>query len=76
MSVESTRDKDQLTLKLNNGDLREFDRVMEKWHFKDHQSLMRFAISLLVLNENNFFSVKIDNQHRDVIPTSDLIKEN
>ena len=75
MSVQSKRENDKLILELDNGDLREFDKVMEKWSFKDHQSLVRFAISLLVLNENKSFSVKIDNQSQDIIPAAHLIKE-
>jgi hypothetical protein len=75
MSVQSKKENDKLILELDNGDLREFDKVMEKWSFKDHQSLVRFALSLLVLNENKSFPIKVDNQDRDIIPAPHLLKE-
>lgn len=55
MSVKSFVNKDHLTLILDNGDYTEFIKALEKWNFKDHQSLLRFAISLLALNENDHF---------------------
>ncbi len=75
MSVRSRKEGEKLILELDNGDCREFEKVMEKWSFKDHQSLMRFAISLLVLNENRHFPVKVDDKNRDVIPASHLLKD-
>ena len=73
MAVQSKKEDNKLILELDNGDLREFDKVMDKWKFKDHQSLMRFAISLLVLNENKSFPVKIDNQSTEIVPAPHLI---
>lgn len=76
MAVISDDTKDnEITLKIDNGDYIEFKKVMQKWKFKDHQSLMRFAISLLVLNENKYFPMKVDNQERDIVPAPHLIKE-
>lgn len=75
MSVKSSVNKDQLTLILDNGDYIEFMKTLEKWNFKDHQSLLRFAISLLVLNENNYFPLKVDGISRDIVPASHLIKD-
>lgn len=75
MSVKSFVNKDHLTLILDNGDYTEFIKALEKWNFKDHQSLLRFAISLLALNENNYFPLKVDGIARDVVPASHLIKD-
>jgi len=74
MSVQSKKEKDKLIIELDNGELREFEKVMDKWHFRDYQSLMRFAISLLVLNENKSFPIRIDNESTDIMPAAHLIK--
>lgn len=73
MSVKSIQDNDQLTLILDSGDYREFMKAFEKWNFKDHQSLLRFAITLLALNENNYFPLKVDGILRDIVPANHLI---
>lgn len=75
MSVYSKTEGDKLILELDNGDRTEFEKVMAKWSFRDHQSLMRFAVSLLVLNENKHFPIKVDNHERDIVPAVHLIKE-
>lgn len=74
MSVQSKVEGDKLVLTLDNGDYAEFKKVMDKWDFKDHQSLMRFALTLLTLNENNYFPIKLDNQPRDITPAPHLLK--
>lgn len=75
MSVQSKEEANKLMLELDNGDYTEFKKVMDKWKFKDHQSLMRFAISILVLNENSYFSIRVDNEERNIVPISSLLKE-
>ena len=75
MAVISSEKDNRLTLEIDNGDYQEFIKVMKKWSFKDHQSLMRFAVSLLVLNENNFFAVKIKDEDRFIVPAEDLLEK-
>ncbi len=75
MSVKSMEGKDRLTLILDNGDFIEFMKALEKWNFKDHQCLLRFAISLLALNENNYFPLLIDGIYRDIVPGTHLNKD-
>lgn len=74
MAVKSSEDKDKLILELDNGDRTKFKQIMDKWNFKDEQSLLRFAMSLLILNENDYFGVKIDGRDKDVIPAEDYLK--
>ena len=62
-------------LELDNGDLAKFKDVMEKWCFADHQSLMRFAISILFLAENKHVSIKLDGVEQTLIPSKDLLRQ-
>ncbi len=73
MAVTSKDGENKLNLEIDNGDYKEFMNAMKKWDFKDHQSLMRFAISLLVLNENKFFPIKVKNEERYIVPAADLL---
>ena len=74
MAVKSTKNHDTLTLTLDNGDLTKFEDAFKKWSFKDHQSFLRFAVSIFLLNEGNSFSIKMDNNQTDVVPVKDLLK--
>ena len=50
------------------------NEVLEKWSFKDYQSLLRFSISLLLLNEEKYITIKLDGEKKDLVPSKDLIK--
>lgn len=79
MSVKSTfnNEKSELTLILDNGDLKKLNDVMKKYSFKDYQSFIRFAVSLLLLNENEnkSVSIKMNGISTDVVPSDDLISK-
>jgi hypothetical protein len=74
MAVKSKKDGSKLILELDNGDISKLEEAMEKWNFKDHQSLIRFMVSMLILNEGKSFSLRIDGRQQDIIPSADLLK--
>lgn len=74
MAVKSKKEGDKLFLEIDNGELKKLDEVMEKWAFKDYQSLIQFAISILVLNEDRSVSIKRDGILQTFAPATDLLK--
>jgi hypothetical protein len=74
MAITSKNEENKLILDIDNGDLVKLNEVLEKWSFKDYQSLLRFSISLLLLNEENYITIKLDGEKKDLIPSKDLIK--
>ena len=75
MAIKSVRTNDKLTLEFDNGDIAKTDEVMQKWGFKDHQSFLRFVTSILLLNENKHFSIKIDGIQKDIVPAADYLRK-
>ena len=75
MAVISNEEENIIKLEINNGDYKEFKNAMKKWSFRDNQSLIRFAISLLVLNENKFFPIKVRDEDRYIVPAADLLEK-
>ncbi len=66
--------ENNLILNIDNGDLVKLKEVLNKLSFKDYQSLIRFSISLLLLNEEDYITIKLDGEKKDMIPSKDLIK--
>ena len=48
-----------LILALTGGDRQKFKEALSKWKFKDEQSMMRFVVSVLLLNEDEYFRLKM-----------------
>jgi len=42
----------KISLDIDNGDLRTIKNTIEKWKFKDIESYLKFAISVLARTEN------------------------
>ncbi len=74
MAVKSVSQDNKLILEIDNGDLAKLNEVMEKWSFKDYQSLLRFSVSILLLNEAKSFGLKIDGTQQEIIPAKELLK--
>ena len=51
MIKEKERKDDLMILEFTNGDIEKFDKVMKKYNFVDAQALIRFAVSILLVNE-------------------------
>jgi hypothetical protein len=77
MATETLSDTGQeLVLKLNNGDYARFKEAVDKWNFKDNQSLIRFILAILVLSEDKIISTRMDGLQKEVIPSKDFTKLN
>lgn len=48
MSVHVKEENQELVLTLDNGDREKFTQALNKWQFKDEESLLRFVVSLLL----------------------------
>ncbi len=75
MSVKCTSSSDKIILELDNGDCREFLNAISKWNFKDEESLIRFALSLLMLTENKYFQIKVDRVEKPIKPAPHLLRD-
>jgi len=64
----------ELHLILDNGDYEVFQIIKDKWGFKDEESLVRFALAVLIKAETN--SVEIENGQggkTTLRPTAEII---
>ena len=74
MAVKVTeKSESKITLEIDNGDKEKLEKVLEKWNFKDHQSLFRFAISILYLTEDNTLWINEKGEPNKIQPSDDLI---
>lgn len=74
MAVKSKREGDRLVLELDNGDLAKLDECMAKWPFRDHQSLLRFVISQLLVTEDHALWIKEGGRQQPIAPASELLR--
>ena len=63
-------------LEITNGDHDKFGTCMERWAFKDQQSLLRFSLSILLLAEEEEIWIKRDGSLEQIKPADDLLKLN
>jgi hypothetical protein len=75
MAIRDTIQDEKLHLIIDNGDLDKLDQVLDKWSFKDYQSLIRFSVSLLLLTEDKSISIKMKGSQTEIRPASELLKE-
>ena len=54
-------------------DYKKFKEAMTSWKFKDDQSLLRFAVSILVLSEDKIISTKMEGKQTEVKPAAELL---
>ena len=76
MAVKNREELNKLILEIDNGDLTNLNEVMKKYSFKDYQSLMRYCVSILLVNENKYVSITLNGIKTDIVPSPDFIKEN
>ncbi len=78
MSVKIINDsasKDVLELAIDNGDKEKLEQVLNKWNFKDYESLLRFAASILLSSEDNTVSIRIKSAIQEVAPADNLLRK-
>jgi hypothetical protein len=65
---------DALTFSFDNGDRNVLELIKNKWKFKDEESLLRFALAVLVKAEGNSVSVKNESGGEiNLKPSDDLL---
>ena len=75
MAIKSQENNDKLILELDNGDYDKLIECMEKWSFKDHQSMLRFAMSVLLVSEDRSLSIKMDGRQQAIAPAKEYLKD-
>jgi hypothetical protein len=73
MAVKSEIKENKLILTLDNGEKKVFEEVRKKWNFKDEQSLIRFALSILDCSTKTFLTIYTEKGVENIIPADDLI---
>lgn len=69
-----SEDPKKISLEIDNGDLQAITEVMEKYIFKNEESMIRFILFVLIKSENN--TVYIDEGEKKVAltPAKHLLK--
>ena len=74
MAIKETLNNNKdLLLEINNGDLTTLNEIKEKWSFKNYQSLIRFAASVMTLAEELSLVIKVKGKYEIYEPANDLI---
>jgi hypothetical protein len=76
MSIKSTHSSDgtKLTLELDNGDKNALQQILERWNFKDEQSLLRFAMSAMITTSENAITItKKDGELQKIAPVDEFL---
>lgn len=67
---------DKAQFVFDNGDLSAVEQIMAEWKFKDEESLLRFALAVLVKAKNNSITIKNDaGADQTLKPASDLLAQ-
>lgn len=68
-------EKEHILLEVNNGDLEALGTIRKKWNFKDEESVLRFALAVLIQAEDNAVSVKTkDGKSTSLRPSDSLLE--
>ena len=65
---------DKLILEFNNGDKEKFEQLLSDWNFKDEQSLLRFAMSVMLLTKDKTLTITTEEGNEKVAPKEDSLK--
>jgi hypothetical protein len=74
MAIKHKKESGILHLSVDNGDLEKLEKALEKWSFKDYQSLIRFSVSVLLLAEDKSIAIKMQGMQKEIQPAQDLLK--
>lgn len=75
MAIKSITEPNKITLEIDNGDKEKLTLCMDKWSFKDHQSMLRFAISILLVTEEKNLWIKTDGKVQSITPAKEYLKD-
>jgi len=76
MSVISNIQNEKLILELDNGDKKIFLEMLQKWNFKDEESLVRFALSVLKLSKDCAMTINTAEEGEIKIKPADNFVKN
>ncbi len=75
MSIKKiSSDSKKMTLEFDNGDLNGFNDIMEKWGFKDEQSLIRFAMGAMLTTTDKTLTITTESGDEKIVPPSSFVK--
>lgn len=74
MAVRSRDENNKCIWEIDNGDLEKLRECMNKWSFLDEQSMLRFAVSLLLKAEGGEVTIKINGEPQRIAPADELLK--
>ncbi len=75
MAVQSFEQDEKITLVLNNADREKFKEVMTKYNFLDEQSLLRFAISIMLETKGTDLGILKEDGMYKVTPADSYLKK-
>lgn len=65
----------KISLEIDNGDLEAITDVMEKYNFKDEESMIRFILFVLLKSENNTVYIDEGEKKVSLTPAAHLLKQ-
>ena len=75
MTIRRVEDKDgKLLLEFENGDKEKFLQIMSDWNFVDEQSLLRFAMSAMILTTDKTLTITTENGNEKIAPKDSSLK--
>ena len=74
MAVKSEEKGNDLILTLDNGDKEKFQQLLDEWNFKDSQSLLRFAMSVMLETTDKTLTITRQNRDVKVVPADIFLK--
>jgi hypothetical protein len=69
-----TEEPKKISLEIDNGDLQGLTEVMEKYKFKNEESLIRFALFTLLKAEGNTIFINEGDKKVGLTPAAHLIE--
>ena len=73
MAVKSEEKDNNLILTLDNGDKEKFQQLLGEWNFKDSQSLLRFAMSVMLETTDKTLTITKTDGDVKVVPADDFL---
>jgi len=75
MAIKSSINNNELTLALNEDDFGFFMDTMKEWNFKDPESMLGYAISILYMNNERAFMTNSLGRACGMPPNPELLKD-
>ena len=74
-AAQAPIEDDGLAFIVDNGDRAAMATIMDKWKFKDEESLLRFALAVLVQADEGIVSVKKSGVETTLRPAENLLRK-